>query len=243
MKYPFFLGIYLVILYNHSMKLDPFLSLANEFEKQGFRLWLTGGTARDYLLNRNFQEFDCATDALPSQMLTFLYDANDRFAHYGHLSLYHLDSKFDITTLRTEGHYEDARHPGQLTFIKDPKQDVTRRDFTINALYVDKQFHVDDFVEGLKDLHDKVIRMIGEPNQRLQEDPLRIIRAIRFKVMLGFAYEPSLLQAMKDNLGFLQRLNEQKVIQEVKKIPFIDRSLGREELYSFGLMRLGDMLS
>lgn len=224
------------------MNLDAFLSLAALFEKQGFRLWMTGGSARDHLLNRNFQEFDCATDALPSQMLTFLFDANDRFAHYGHLSLYHLDAKFDITTLRTEGAYADARHPGQLKFITDPAGDVTRRDFTMNALYLDQHLNVLDFVGGKKDLEAKVIRMIGEPNQRLQEDPLRIIRAIRFKVMLGFSYEPSLLQAIQDNLGFLQRLNEQKVIQDVKKIPFIDRALGREELYRLGLMRLGDML-
>jgi tRNA nucleotidyltransferase (CCA-adding enzyme) len=224
------------------MKLDAFFSLSSEFEKHGFHLWMTGGSARDYLLGRNFQEFDCATDALPSQMLTFLFDANDRFAHYGHISLHHFDAKFDITTLRTEGNYEDARHPGQLTFVRDPKQDVMRRDFTMNALYIDHTLHVLDFVDGLKDLSNKSIQMIGEPNQRLQEDPLRIIRAIRFKVMLGFSYKPSLLQAMKDNLGFLQRLNEQKVIQEVKKIPFIDRVIGREELYAFGLMRLGDML-
>lgn len=224
------------------MNLDAFYSLAREFEKHGFHLWMTGGSARDYLLKRSFQEFDCATDALPSEMLTFLYDANDRFAHYGHVSVYHLDRKFDITTLRVESAYLDARHPGQLSFIRDPERDVMRRDFTMNALYLNPQGDVLDFVGGVADLEKKIIRMIGEPNLRFQEDPLRIVRAIRFKVTLGFSYEPTLKQAIQDNLGFIERLNEQKVIQEIKKIPFIDRPLGREELYAFGLMRWGDML-
>ena len=224
------------------MRLQPFLSLAALFEKHGFHIWLVGGSTRDYLLNRPFFDMDCVTDALPSDMQSFLFNLNDRFAHYGHVSLMHLDQKIELTTLRVEGQYVDARHPGSLTFVKEPKLDVIRRDFTVNGLYLTPSLEVLDFVGGQTDLANKCLRMIGEPNIRLQEDPLRIIRAIRFYVKLGFIFEPSLERAIRDNRHFLDQLNAQKVIQEVKKIDFLDNHAARAVFEKFGLGHLGDIL-
>lgn len=240
---PFFLPLFSFLLYNASMRLEPFLSLASVFEKHGFHLWLVGGSARDYLLKRPSLDMDCATDARPSEIQSFLFDLNDRFAHYGHVSLYHLDQKIEITTLRVEGSYVDARHPGSLQFVVEPQRDVIRRDFTMNGLYLTSSFDVLDYVNGQQDIDQKIIRMIGEPNSRLQEDPLRILRAIRFHVSLQFSFESSLAQAMKDNAHFLDRLNPQKVIQEVKKIDFLDYHAARGALAQFGLAHLGDLLS
>jgi tRNA nucleotidyltransferase (CCA-adding enzyme) len=224
------------------MRLQPFLSLATLFEKHGFHLWLVGGSTRDYLLKRPFYDMDCVTDALPSDMQSFLFDLNDRFAHYGHVSLFHLDQKIEITTLRVEGNYVDARHPGSLLFVKEPKQDVVRRDFTVNGLYLTPSLNVLDYVDGQTDLAKQCLRMIGEPNARLQEDPLRIIRAVRFHVKLGFSFEPSLEQALYDNRHFLDQLNPQKVIQEVKKIDFLDYHAARTVFEKLRLGHLGDML-
>jgi poly(A) polymerase len=99
-----------------------------------------------------------------------------------------------------------------------------------------------DYVSGQVDLANKCLRMIGEPNARLQEDPLRIIRAVRFHVKLGFSFERSLEQAISDNRHFLNQLNPQKIIQEVKKIDFLDYHAARGVFEKLGLGHLGDLL-
>jgi tRNA nucleotidyltransferase/poly(A) polymerase len=200
------------------MDLNPFLDLAALFHQHGFKLWMVGGSSRDYLLGLPFKEFDLTTDATPSDMEMFLPQASFRFAHYGTVQLHHLGYPLDITTLRQESIYQDKRHPKSITFVKDLSLDYFRRDLTINALYIDVTLTVHDFTTGQMDLKAKLLRMIGEPLLRFQEDPLRILRVIRFQHHLGFEPTPDLAKALNQSLPLLDYLNPDKVRQEIQKM-------------------------
>ena len=199
-------------------KLSAFLDLSKLFEERGFSLYLVGGTVRDYLLEIPLSDMDAVTDATPEEMEKFLPDLQMTFARFG--SVVFKDKKkvkFDITTMRAENAYSDSRHPGQISFVKDLEIDVKRRDFTINALYMDKELKIIDFVDGQKDIKSRTLKMVGDPEIRLKEDPLRIIRALRFSADYDLAIEPELSKAIKNNSGLLDKLNIEKINQNIKK--------------------------
>jgi tRNA nucleotidyltransferase/poly(A) polymerase len=200
------------------MELKPFFTLAKLFEEHGFNLWMIGGTSRDYLLKLPVLDYDLTTDAQPSQMQTFLPDANYRFAHYGTVMVMFDGHKMDITTLRQESLYHDKRHPQSITFVTTPQLDYQRRDLTINALYIDPQLRLQDFTTGQLDLENKLLRMIGDPLIRLKEDPLRILRVLRFHHRFGFSLEPQLAKALVVTMPLLEHLNPNKVKDEIKKM-------------------------
>lgn len=215
--------------------LSPFLELETLFAKHGFKLWLIGGSSRDYLLKREFTDFDLVTDATPSQMKSFLSDGDFRFAQYGTVRLTQPHVTIEITTLRKESGYKDYRHPQSVQFIKDPQGDYVRRDFTINALYIDGQLKVTDYCGGLDDLKHRVLRIIGEPHRRFQEDPLRMLRAIRFELMLGFTLEGKTKQALISNIDLLEYLNPIKANGELDKILALPAKGTRELLKAYGV--------
>ena len=198
------------------MTLNKFLDLAKLFKAHGYSLYLTGGSARDYLLKREFIDLDLTTDATPSEMKEFLPNLDYTYAKFGNVH----DKHLDITTLRVEGDYKDFRHPSVVRFTTKLEEDYLRRDFTINALYIDMNLKVYDFCNGLKDLKNKVIRFIGDPVKRVKEDPLRILRAERFAKKLGFKIEANSLKAMNDNKRLLEKLNTNKIKEEIKKRHF-----------------------
>ncbi|MFA5480777.1 MAG: hypothetical protein WC282_00095 [Bacilli bacterium] len=194
-----------------------FLDLCLLFAKHGFALYMIGGTSRDYLLNREVLDYDFVTDATPEQMATFLVDIDDTFARFGTICLIYKNQKIDIVTFREEGEYTDFRHPESINYIRDIRKDHVRRDFTINALYIDQNFKVYDFAGGLKDLQEGVIRLIGDPDKRLKEDPLRILRAERFAKKLNFRIEEKTFQAMERNRHLLSKINADKIREEIIK--------------------------
>lgn len=200
------------------MSLAPFIELATVFKQHGFNLWLIGGSSRDYLLGLPVTDFDLTTDAKPTDMQTFLPHGNFRFAHYGTVQLSTAQHSIDITTLRQESSYQDRRHPQSITFVREPRLDYLRRDLTINAIYLDATLTPLDFVNGLGDLKQKTLRMIGDPYLRFQEDPLRILRVLRFQHKLGFSQEPTLAKALNQSIHLLDYLNPAKIRQEIQKM-------------------------
>jgi tRNA nucleotidyltransferase (CCA-adding enzyme) len=217
------------------MNLNPFLTLAKKFQQHGFQVWMVGGTSRDYLLGLPLEDFDLTTDALPSAMQHIIPDANFRFAHYGTVQLIEDNYKIDITTLRQESLYKDKRHPQSISFVKEPVLDYLRRDLTINAIYIDVQLKVIDFVNGKGDLDNKTLRMIGDPYLRLQEDPLRILRVIRFQHRFGFKQDLLLAKALNQSIPLLDYLNPQKVRQEIKKMMQVRPYEAKLLLASYGI--------
>lgn len=198
-------------------KISLFLELADLFNKKGYQLYMVGGSVRDYLLNIPLSDMDLVTDATPNQEQEFLEDANYTFAKFGTIKLKYKDTKFDITTFRKEEGYVDLRHPNVVIFTKDIKEDYPRRDLTINALYLDKDLHVIDFVNGVNDLNNHIIKMVGDPLVRIKEDPLRIIRIYRFSYDLDFKIDEKLENLIKENKDLLFDLRKEKILEEISK--------------------------
>ena len=199
--------------------LVSFIELANEFNKHGYQLFLVGGTVRDYLLNEPLTDMDAVSEATPEEILAFLPKVDATFKRFGSLKYKTSDGlKFDITTLRKESSYEDSRHPNKVIFVKDLKEDYLRRDFTVNALYMNKDLKVIDYCNGQEDLKNNILRMVGDPDTRIKEDPLRILRAIRFHLMHHLKIEESLLKAMQDNFYLLRNITDAKIRSELNKI-------------------------
>lgn len=215
-------------------KIKEFQKLALIFKSHGFNLFLVGGTVRDYLLHKELTDMDAVTDATPKEVISFLPNADTTFAHLGSLKYKNENGlKFDITTLREESAYLDSRHPSKITFVKDLKIDYLRRDFTINAMYMDSELNIIDYSGGQQDLQSHTLRMVGDPDIRLKEDPLRILRAIRFALMFNLKIEDSLYEAMRDRFYLLSNITDAKIKSEIDKIKEDDINLKyKKELLS-----------
>lgn len=199
------------------MKILEFDILKELYEKNGHSLYIIGGTSRDLLLGKEPDDLDFVTDATPEEEKSFLPNALYHFAKFGSIHLKMNGKLVDITTFRVEGKYDDHRHPSKITFVRNIEEDYIRRDFTINAIYLDKDYKIIDPAKGKEDLEDKLIRFIGNPLARIKEDPLRICRAERFASKLGFTLEKETFEAIKNNYSLLNELNPQKLIEEEKK--------------------------
>ncbi|MCQ2798276.1 MAG: hypothetical protein MJ220_00080 [Bacilli bacterium] len=199
------------------MRDEAFEILKILYNQNGYRLYMIGGTSRDFLLGRDYVDRDFVTDATPEQEKEFLPNAEYQFAKFGSIKVKVAGIKVDITTLRVEGEYNDHRHPSSITFVKNIEEDYKRRDFTINALYIDEAYQVHDFADGIDDLNAGIIRFIGDPKKRIEEDPLRIIRCERFASALEFEIEDETLKAIEDNRYLLDELNPAKIEEEKRK--------------------------
>lgn len=199
------------------MNKEIFTKLAKLFNDNGYRLFMIGGTTRDYLLNKEVYDYDFVSDATPEEMSKFLLDANYHFAKFGSVRTKVDGIRVDITTLRVEGEYLDSRHPSKIEYVKEIEKDYVRRDFTINAIYMDENFKIIDPSNGTKDLKKGIIRFIGDPTKRIKEDPLRILRAERFAKKLNFIIEPKSLEAIENNRQLLAKINPDKIKEEERK--------------------------
>jgi tRNA nucleotidyltransferase (CCA-adding enzyme) len=199
------------------MRIKAFDFLKDLLRKNGFRLYVVGGTVRDFLLGKEITDLDFVTDATPEDEMKFIPEGDFTFKKFGAVRYPFKGKHIDITTLRQEGEYNDSRHPSNVIFVKDPKLDYVRRDFTVNAMYLDEDYNVIDFSTGQEDLKEKLIRFIGDPYKRIEEDPLRIARAERFAKTLGFEIEEKTQQAIKDKRDLLGKLNPEKLKEEQRK--------------------------
>ena len=199
------------------MQNELFKFLDKTFKENGFSIFEVGGSVRDEILGIEVFDFDFATDATPEDMMKFLKDTNDTFAKYGCIKYKGEHGRAEITTFRVEEEYDDFRHPTKIKFVKSLKEDYLRRDFTINAIYKDVDGNIYDPANGVEDIKNKVIRFIGEPEKRIKEDPLRILRAKRFATKLGFEIEPKTAKAMEKLSYLLEKLNPDKIKEEERK--------------------------
>lgn len=184
-----------------------------------YRCYLVGGIVRDSLLLRPSTDIDIATSCPPSFVHSVFPDGL-YFAKYGTTSFRKGRYHITIASFRKETSYLDFRHPSRIEFVSDLQSDYLRRDFTVNAIYADVSLDlIDPTREGLGDLHDRIIRMIDDPDIRLREDPLRMIRAYRFSLGLGFTIEPSLEDSISRNRDLIRHLKPEKIREEVRKLP------------------------
>ena len=200
--------------------IDYAYQILDIFYEADAEIYLAGGSVRDYLLYGDFDDFDFATPCTPVIVTTILdLDKYNKYSFkFGTVHSTYLGQEIQITTFRKEGDYLDSRHPSSIKFIKNIEVDSLRRDFTINAMYLDCSGKVLDFHNGLEDLENKIIRTVGNPLTRIKEDPTRILRAIRFMLKLGFELDEELEQVIKENINLIKLISKERINIEYKKM-------------------------
>lgn len=213
------------------MDFDKFLLLTEYIEKHHEQIYLVGGYVRDYLLNKVSSDCDLTTTASPALLCQIFPDCNKEFIKYGFVRINFLNETLDIASLRKE-EYIQRRKPAKITFIKDLKIDSDRRDFTINSLYMDKNKNIYDYHSGIDDLKNRIVRIIGS-YKRYDEDPLRLIRGIRFTYQLGFSFLPEEKKYVQDHLYLLNDVSFSQVEKEYQKLLLYANKESLEEEYDF----------
>ena len=202
---------------------QPGLSLArriiDRIHRDGHAAYLTGGCVRDLLLGRAPKDFDVTTSAQPDELLRLFPRADQVGAHFGVVLVREDSDQVEVATFRSDLEYTDGRHPVGVQFETDPRKDVLRRDFTINALLLDPASgEILDFVGGRADLDARLIRAIGDPECRFREDHLRLLRAVRFAARLGFEIEEESFAAIQRLAPLIQGVSPERVRDEIARI-------------------------
>src|ERR1022692_219223 len=194
-------------------------SIVARLRAAGHQAYLVGGCVRDLLLGRAPKDFDVATDARPDRVSELFERSEQVGAHFGVVLVRENTSQVEVATFRSDASYSDGRRPDAVRFEGDPRQDAMRRDFTINALLLDPDTNeVLDFTGGREDLRRRVVRAIGDPDERFQEDHLRLIRAVRFAARLGFEIEPATMAALQRLHGLIVKVSPERVRDELARI-------------------------
>jgi len=194
-------------------------SVIERLRASGHAAYLVGGCVRDLLLGRVPKDFDVATSAVPDELLRLFPGAGRVGAHFGVVLVHEGEAQVEVATFRSDLEYADGRHPGGVRFETDPRQDVLRRDFTINALLQDPATgEVLDFTGGRADLEAGIVRAIGDPERRFREDHLRLLRAVRFAARLGSKIEPVTFDAIRRLAPLIQSVSAERVRDEIARI-------------------------
>lgn len=193
--------------------------IIDKLNSSGFKAYAVGGVVRDLLLNRPCEDIDITTSAKPEQIIEVFASEKKVLTglKHGTVGVLVYGKLYEVTTFREDGEYKDNRHPEEVKFVEDIFGDLSRRDFTINAMaYHPKDGYIDPFF-GANDLKNQTIRCVGEPDKRFKEDGLRILRALRFSSQLGFEIEGKTAKAIFDNKELLKGISSERILKELKK--------------------------
>lgn len=180
-----------------------------------YEAYFVGGCVRDYLLNKTVKDIDITTNATPEQVRELFKSVVPIGIDHGTVLVRYRKQSFEITTYRTESTYSDRRHPDAVKYVTSIEEDLKRRDFTINALAMDENKNIIDLFEGRRDLTEKILRAVGNPRERFMEDPLRMIRALRFSAQLGFSIEAQTFQEMVHLKDQIKQVAQERITDEI----------------------------
>lgn len=204
-----------------SFPLDPgAAALMTRLHAAGHAAYAVGGCVRDSLLGQTPHDWDLCTSATPEQVLELFGEAHciPTGLQHGTVTVKHGGELYEITTFRTEGAYSDGRHPDHVAFVPDVKEDLARRDFTINAMAYNAEEGLIDPFGGQSDLAAGIVRAVGEPQRRFEEDALRILRLYRFAARFGFAIDPATGQAARALCRHLDCVSEERIAEELSRL-------------------------
>jgi tRNA nucleotidyltransferase/poly(A) polymerase len=194
-------------------------STCQKLVSSGHDALLAGGSVRDILLGREPADYDVATDATPDEVMALFPDSVAVGAQFGVIGVYRQGMKVEVATFRADVGYSDGRHPDSVVYAQTPKEDVQRRDFTINGLLMRHDSgEVLDYVGGQADLRAGIIRAIGEPDRRFREDKLRLLRAMRFAARFGFSIEPVTFGAIRRHAREITQVSAERLRDEITKL-------------------------
>ena len=196
---------------NNSIK-----KILNKLEKNGFEAYVVGGYVRDYLLNITSYDVDICTNALPKDIIK-VFKIKKGVSNYGSIGFKIGKYNYDITTYREDGEYNNHK-PKSIKYVDNLLIDLKRRDFRINSICMNSEGKIFDYLNGKEDIHNKLVKTIGSTNVRLYEDPVRILRAIRFAIILDFNLDEEILNFIKNNKDLLKSISYTRKKQEIEKI-------------------------
>jgi len=210
------------------MNLDIFqtaVEIVKKLQDNGYSAYIVGGTVRDYLMGKSLRninpgnDVDIATSAKPENINQLFDKTYNIGAAFGIVNVIKNETAYEVATFREESQYNDGRHPEKIEYTESPKRDALRRDFTINAIFYDPiKETFQDFVGGKQDIKDGLLRTIGNPDKRFNEDYLRILRAIRFSTKFGFKIAPSTFMAINKFAKKIVYLSKERVRDELNKM-------------------------
>lgn len=198
--------------------LDSALKLLKEITEHSYKAYIVGGFVRDYLLGIESSDIDICTNATPKEIKEIFSDSCLPNEDYGSVIVTKNGIRFEITTFRREIEYNDKRRPIEIKYIDDLYEDLLRRDFSINAICMDKDGRILDYLGGKEDLNNHIIKSIGIASDKFTEDPLRILRAIRFSTILNFNLDEEVISSIKETKYLLKNLSYNRKKEELDKI-------------------------
>lgn len=197
---------------------DKVQKIINTLEEAGYEAYAVGGCVRDSILGRKPDDWDVTTSAKPEEMKCLFPRTVDTGIKHGTVTVLLEGEGFEVTTYRIDGVYEDGRHPTEVNFTSNLKEDLRRRDFTINAMAYNEQCGLVDLYGGLADMENRVIRCVGDARERFDEDALRMLRAVRFSAQLGFRIDGTTGEAVKALAPNLQKISAERIQAELVKL-------------------------
>ncbi|MDC3413030.1 CCA tRNA nucleotidyltransferase [Terrihalobacillus insolitus] len=206
-------------------KAEPIL---RTLQQAGYEAYIVGGAVRDFLVGRPIGDIDITTSATPEQVMNLFSKVVPIGIKHGTVAVLQKGEPYEITTYRTEGNYSDHRHPDNVDFVDSIQTDLARRDFTINAIAMDMQGDIVDPFHGRTDIKNRLIQTVGPPKDRFKEDPLRMMRAIRFVSQLGFQLEGKTLIGLSECAHWLDKMAVERIKVEFEKMwagSFLDQAL------------------
>ena len=191
--------------------------IIERLQKSGFEAYLVGGCVRDMLMDITPHDYDITTSASPEIILSLFEKTVPTGIKHGTVTVINGGFAAEVTTYRTDGEYSDHRRPERVTFVKSLKEDLARRDFTVNAIAYNENEGIKDFFGGREDIKNKILRAVGEPKKRFCEDALRILRLFRFASVLGFKPETETLKAALNCAPLLESISAERISSELRK--------------------------
>ncbi len=195
----------------------PVLEIIKVLNDNGYEAYIVGGCVRDLVLGRKPKDWDITTSALPLQVKSLFSNCVDTGIQHGTVMVIKKGVGYEVTTYRVDGEYKDGRHPENVSFTRNLEEDLKRRDFTINAFAYNKKAGCVDLFDGITDLNNKIIRAVGNPDERFNEDALRIMRAVRFAAQLGFTIEENTYNAITNHSENLANISAERIRVEFEK--------------------------
>lgn len=192
--------------------------ILSKLKSAGYEAFFVGGYVRDLLLGIESSDIDITTSATPNQVIDLFDNVKETGKKYGSVTVLYDKFKYEVTTFRSDGIYLDNRHPEEVQFSTNVLDDLSRRDFTINAIIMDENEKTYDYFDSKRDLNLKTIRTINDPLERFQEDSLRILRAFRFVSKLGFTIDEETLLAINELNHLIKNVSIERVMDELNKI-------------------------
>lgn len=197
---------------------DKVHNIINTLEEAGYEAYAVGGCVRDSILGRDPDDWDITTSAKPEETKHLFPRTVDTGIKHGTVTVLLGGEGFEVTTYRIDGTYEDGRHPTEVTFTANLKEDLRRRDFTINAMAYNDRSGLVDLYGGLADMENRVIRCVGDAGERFDEDALRMLRAVRFSAQLGYRIDEATGEAVRALAPNLQKISAERIQAELVKL-------------------------